>query len=323
MTATCRLYRNGEVAEDDFDPDRISGFLDEKDTLVWLDLEDPDEAEIQMLREEFSLHPLAVEDAIHRDQRAKVEVYQNHSFLVFHSLRLDHGELHNSEIHVFVGPGYLVTLRYPPAFDLTRVRRRWEKQQPELLQEGGGTLLYTLLDEVVDGYFEVVERLEDESEELEEAVFAATQEEDLQERIFRLRKQMLQFRRRVTPLREVLDLLQDEVAVVTERLRPYFRDVADHVIRVLEFIDNVRELLTAAREAYLSQISNRLNEVMKQLTSWAAIILVPTLIAGIYGMNFSRPFPSFDNPTGFWIAIVMMVVSAGVLYWVFRKRHWI
>jgi magnesium transporter len=323
VTITCRLYRDGQVAEEDFDPERISDLLDEKDTLVWLDLEDPGQAEIQLLQEEFSLHPLAVEDAIHRNQRAKVEAYQNHSFLVIHGLRLHDGELHDSEIHVFVGAGFLVTLRYPPTFDLMPVRRRWEKQQPELLQEGGGTLLYTLLDEVVDDYFDVVERLEDESEQLEEAVFAETQPEDLQERIFRLRKQALQFRRRVTPLREVLDLLQDEVGVVSDRLRPYFRDVADHIIRVLEFIDNVRELLTAAREAYLSQVSNRLNEVMKQLTSWAAIILVPTLIAGIYGMNFIRPLPSFDNPTGFWIAMGLMVVSAGTLYWVFRRRNWI
>jgi magnesium transporter len=321
--ATCLLYRNGEVAEKDVDPERISDLLDEKDTLVWLDLEDPSEGDLQMLRKEFSLHPLAVEDAVHRNQRAKVEVYESHSFLVIHSLRLDDGELRNSEIHVFVGPGYLVTLRYPPAFDLTPVRRRWAKQQPELLQEGGGALLYTLLDEVVDDYFEVVERLEDESEELEEAVFAETHAEDLQERIFRLRKQLLQFRRRVTPLREVLDLLQDEVGVVTERLRPYFRDVADHVIRVMEFIDNVRELLSAAREAYLSQVSNRLNEVMKQLTSWAAIILVPTLIAGIYGMNFIRPSPSFDNPAGFWIASGLMAASAVALYVVFKRRNWL
>ena len=322
MALTCRLYREGKVEEEDFDPERISELLAEDGTLVWLDIEDPSEGQLRMLQEEFSLHPLAVEDALHRDQRAKVEVYGNHFFLVVHALRLDADLLGDSEIHVFAGQGFLVTLRYAPAFDLEQVRRRWEKQG-DLVREGGGALLYTLLDEVVDDYFDVVERLEEGSEEIESAVFADEPVADLQERIFLLKKRVLQFRRAVMPLREVLDLLEEEVGVVTERLRPYFRDVGDHVIRVLEFIDNVRELLTTALEAHLSQVSNRLNQVMKQLTSWAAIILVPTLIAGIYGMNFTGPFPAFRNPAGFWIAIGMMAVSAGVLYWAFRRRGWL
>jgi magnesium transporter len=322
VALTCLLYREGAVAEEDFDPGRISELLDEDGTLVWLDLEEPTERELRMLQEEFSLHPLAVEDTLHRNQRAKVEVYEDHFFLVIHAQRLDGEELRDSEIHVFAGHGFLVTLRYRPAFDLGPVRRRWQKQE-ELTREGGGALLYTLLDEVVDDYFEVVERLEDASEDIESAVFADVPVEDLQERIFLIKKRVLQFRRAVLPLREVLGLLEEEVGVVTQRLRPYFRDVADHVIRVLEFIDNVRELTSTALEAHLSQVSNRLNQVMKQLTSWAAIILVPTLIAGIYGMNFIRPFPGFGNPAGFWIVIVMMVISGGALFWGFRRRGWL
>jgi len=322
MALTCHLYREGVVTEQDVDPARISDLMAEDGALVWLDIEDPSESELRMLEEEFSLHPLAVEDALHRGQRAKVEVYEDFFFLVLHAQQLNGDELRDSEIHLFVGSGYLVTLRFPPAFDLERVRHRWAKQG-ELTREGGGALLYTLLDEVVDGYFDVVERLEDVSEEVEAAVFADDPAEDLQEQIFAVKKRVLQFRRAVLPLREVLDLLQEEIGVVTDRLRPYFRDVADHVLRVLEFVDNVRELATAALEAHLSQVSNRLNQVMKRLTSWAAIILVPTLIAGIYGMNFIRPFPSFENPTGFWIAIGLMAVSAGVLYWVFKRRDWI
>jgi magnesium transporter len=322
MALTCHLYRDGVVTEQDVDPGRISDLMGEEGVLVWLDIDDPSEAELRMLQEEFSLHPLAVEDALHRGQRAKVEVYEDHFFLVMHAQQLDGDELRDSEIHLFVGAGYLVTLRFPPAFDLERVRHRWAKQG-ELTKEGGGALLYALLDEVVDGYFDVVEHLEDVSEEVEAAVFADEPVEDLQERIFSVKKRVLQFRRAVLPLREVLDLLQVEIGVVTDRLRPYFRDVADHVLRVLEFTDNVRELATAALEAHLSQVSNRLNQVMKQLTSWAAIILVPTLIAGIYGMNFFRPFPAFDTPGGFWIAVGMMVASGGVLYWVFRRRGWL
>jgi magnesium transporter len=322
MTLTCRLYRNGAVTEEGFDPERISDLLEEKSALVWLDLEDPSERDLRMLQREFSLHPLAIEDTLQRDQRAKVEAYEDHFFLVIHPLSLEDGEIVDSEIHVFVGPGFLVTLRYPPAFDMGPVLRHWEKQEA-LATEGGGALLYALLDEVVDGYFELIERMEDESEEVEEAVFSDEPVPDLQERMFRLKKRVLLFRRRVMPLREVLDLLGEEVGLVTDTLRPYYRDVADHVLRVLEFIDNVRDLLTTGLEAHLSQTSNRLNQVMKKLTSWAAIILVPTLIAGIYGMNFIRPFPRFGSPYGFWIAIGLMVVTGGGLYWIFRKRDWL
>jgi magnesium transporter len=322
MAVTCRLYRGGIIAEEDVDPDRVSDLLQEPDAMVWMDLEDPAEADLRMLQGEFGLHPLAVEDTLHRDQRAKVESYGGHSFLVVHALRYQGDELIDSEIHVFVGRGFLVTLRYTPLFDMTSVRHRWEKQA-DLAKDGGGALLYTLLDEVVDDYFTVVERLEDDSEEVESQVFADQPVPNLQGRIFALKKRMLQFRRRVLPLREVLDLVGEENDLVTDRLRPYYRDVHDHVLRVLDFIDNIRELASVALEANLSQVSNRLNQVAKQLTSWAAIILVPTLIAGIYGMNFVRPFPDFNNQAGFWIAIAMMAVSAGVLYWVFRRRGWI
>jgi magnesium transporter len=322
VALTCTLYRAGVVTEKEFDPDRISDLLQEDGTLVWIDVEDPGEEDLRMLQAEFSFHPLAIEDTLHRNQRSKVEVYGDHSFMVLHALRMEREELRDSEIHVFVGAGYLVTLRYAPAFDLSVVRRRWEKQG-DLAREGGGALLYALLDEVVDDYFDVVDRLEDASEDIETAIFADEPVPDLQERIFRLKKKGLAFRRAVLPLREVLDLLQEELGVVTDRLRPYYRDVADHIIRVLDFVDNVRELLTTALDAHLSQVSNRLNQVAKQVTSWAAIILVPTLIAGIYGMNFIEPFPRFETSYGFWVAIGMMVVTGGALYWAFRRRGWI
>lgn len=168
---TCRLYRSGTLAEEGFDPERVSDHLEEPDALVWLDLEDPTEDELSLIEDEFGLHPLAVEDARHRGQRPKVEMYDTYFFLVMHSLRLHEGELTDQEVHAFVGPSYLVTLRYPPPFDLAPVLRRWERQ-PELTKEGGGFLLYALLDEVVDRYFNIVERFEDDSESIEEEVFA-------------------------------------------------------------------------------------------------------------------------------------------------------
>ena len=320
MAVTCRLYREGEIAEEGFDPSKVSDFLEEKDTLVWLDLEDPSPEEIAMLKEEFEVHPLAIEDALHRDQRPKVEVYEGYFFLVLHALRLENDQLQNQEIHTFVGEGYLITLRFPPTFDLTEVRRRWTQEQ-ELAREGGGYLLHALIDEVVDEYFKVIDAFELRSEDLEEEVFGDAGE-DIQERIFHLKKELTEFRRRVMPLREVLDLLEENRQVVTLELRPYYRDVADHVIRALEGIDNLRELLGAALDAHLSRVSTQLNVVMKQVTSWAAIILAPTLVAGIYGMNF-RHMPELDWLFGYPFALLLMFMSSFVLYRVFRRRDWL
>ncbi len=319
---TVRLYRGGKIEEEGFDPARISDLLHERGTLVWLDLEDPTDAELGLIQEEFSLHALAIEDAQHRDQRPKLEDYGGYYFVVFYGLELAGDALRTNEIHAFVGPGYLITLRYEPPFDLSPVLKRWERQI-ELTREGGGYLIYALLDEVVDGYFQVVDGLEDASEEIEKGVFGLVESSELQERIFRLKKQLLEMRRVVAPLREVLAVLQEDETIVTGPLEAYYRDVADHVIRVATFVDNIRELATTALEAHLSQVSNRLNVVMRQVTSWAAIILVPTLIAGFYGMNFRfLPWP-LASRAGPAIALAIMLLSGGALYLVFKRLEWL
>ena len=321
MAATCLLYRKGQVAEQDFDPALVSDFLEEDESLVWLDLEDPSEADLQMLQEEFSIHPLAIEDARHKEQRSKVEVYEGYFFLVMHAVALKDGTLVDQEIHAFVGRGYLVTLRYSPAFDLTEVRRRWE-QEKELAREGGGYLLHALIDEVVDGYFSVIDGFELQAEDIEDEIFGEDPTADVQERVFKIRKGLTEFRRLIMPLREVLDLLEENREVVTKELRAYYRDVADHVIRSLEAVDNLREVLASMLDAYLSKVSTQLNVVMKQVTSWAAIILAPTLIAGIYGMNF-RHMPELDWVFGYPFALGLMFLSSFVLYRIFRKRDWL
>lgn len=320
MTATCQLYRDGVLEDEAMAPERVSDVLQENGSLVWLDLVDPSEADLAMIEEEFAIHPLAMEDVRHQNQRPKVEVFEDFMFIVLHDLGWADEELVDSEIHVFVGTNYLVTLRYTPTFDLTKVKARWQRK--ELRQEGGGFLLYALFDEIVDDYFDLVEKLEDVSEDLEELVFAEETPEDIQERIFKLKKKVITFRRRVMPLREVLDLLQEDAKIVTRRLEPYYRDVADHVIRTLEFIDNVRDLLTSALEAHMSMASHRMNEVMKSVTSWGAIILVPTLIAGIYGMNFNH-MPELHWLWGYPFALGVMLLSAGALYGMFKRRGWL
>ncbi len=319
---TYRLYREGALREEPFRPERLGELLAEDSARVWVDVEEPTDVELERLQRWFSLHPLAIEDSRHWGQRPKVEVFPDHLFVVVHALSLDERqELVDSEIHLFAGRAFLVTLRAPPAFDLSRVLERWDAQ-PELTRQGVGFLLYALLDEIVDGYLDIVERYEDLSDEIEDRVFAEEPDPAVQADIFRMKRRAVELRRLVAPLREVIDFVQEQPGLVPPELGPYFRDVADHVIRAVEFIDNIRELLTTALEAQISQVSNRLNRVMKSVTSWGAIILVPTLIAGIYGMNF-RHMPELGWRLGYPFALGLMLASAAALYAVFKRKDWL
>jgi magnesium transporter len=319
---TCRVFRDGVLVEHGIDPTLISERLTEEGTIVWLDVRDPGPGELSLLRDEFAVHPLAIEDAERRGQRPKVEPYEGYHFVVVRAVHPHDDHVNLPELHAFVSDRYLVSLRYGDAPALEPVLYRLERH-PELVREGGGGfLLYALLDEVVDGYLRIIDWLEDRTDEIEEAVFADDVPEDLQERVFRLRKQVVELRRAISPAREVVVMLQVEPTLVPPPLAAYYRDVADHVIRALDFIDNVRELLATVLDAHLSQASHRLNLVMKQLTSWAAIILVPTLIAGIYGMNFEH-MPELLWRYGYAWALGLMAASAGTLYWIFKRRGWL
>ena len=319
---TCRLYKEGVLKEEAFDPERASDLIEESGARVWLDVADPTDEELALIAKEFSLHPLSVEDTRNRNQRPKLEVFQNYFFVVLHGLSLDASdELVDSEIHAFAGHRFLITMRYDPPFDIAEMLRRWDRQ-PELTHEGGGFLLYALLDVVVDGYFDAIERFEDLGEDIEDRVFGDEPDPTVQEDIFRLKRRVVTFRRLVIPLRQVVDLVQEQPGFVTEPLRPYYRDIADHVIRTMEFADTIRDLLTSALEAQLSQVSNRLNVIMKQLTSWAGIVLVPTLIAGIYGMNFVH-MPELHWKYGYlYVWLVLAGVTGGMLA-CFRHKRWI
>lgn len=300
----------------------VSDLLQDPANLVWLDLEDPSGDELGTLKTEFDFHEKAFEDVLHRDQRAKLDPYEGFNFLAIRPLRKEGERLEEQEVHVFLGANYLITIRYPPVFDLTAVLDRVE-QKPVLAKEGPSGILYMLLDEIADDYFEIAEWLEDVSDDLEDLVFGEGAAEDVHERVFKMKKQLVKLRRNVSPLRVVLDRLQELPDVlVSDALQPYYRDVEDHLIRTAEFADNVRELLTTALEANLSQVSNRLNVVMKELTAWASIILAPTLIAGIYGMNF-RHMPELSWLFGYPFALGLMAVVAGVLWRTFRRRGWL
>jgi magnesium transporter len=320
---TCHLYRGGLVQEEGCDPARAAELLGDPDVRLWVDARDPDEGELELLRKQFGLHPLSIEDAVHWKQRSKVEIFERYFAVVVHALDLDDDdELVDREIHLFVGDRFFITVRGRPIFDLAPVRERVQRS-PELMTAGGAFVLYALLDEVVDGYLSVVERLEDLSDDVEDRVFRDDDgESTAQQEIFRLKRRVVAFRRLVVPLREVVDLVQEQPGFVGPVLAPYYRDVLDHVMRTIEFVDNIRDLLSTALSAQLAQVSNRLNVVMKKLSSWAAIVLVPTLIAGIYGMNF-RHMPELTWQLGYPLALGMMLAAALLLYRGFKKRGWL
>ncbi len=321
---TSRIYRAGRLEDEGpFDAAHVQSCREDRERRIWIDVVEPTDDELGELQTTLGLHELSVEDSRRWGQRSKVEFYERYVFVAVHGIALGaDDELIDSELHLFVGEDlYLLTIRRAPLLPLDHTVARSQREH-HLAAEGIGFYLYALLDDIVDGYLDAVERIEDLADDIEQAVFEDEAEDGLQERIFLLKRRVVRFRRAVAPLREVIDLLHERDDVVTRELAPYFRDVLDHVIRTLELVDNIRELLTSALEARLAQASNRLNVVMKKLSAWAGIILVPTLVAGIYGMNFTD-MPELSWRLGYPMALAIMAVSAGALYVVFRRRDWL
>jgi magnesium transporter len=323
--ARTRLYRKGVLAEQGFAIEEISDHLSDPDTTVWLDLRDPDHDDLAVLQEEFGLHPVAIEDALVDRERPKIDRYPTHLFLTAYSARLDtdSGSLSTSEIAAFILPRALITIRKDDGLDIGHVVEGWDAN-PDLAAHGVGYLLYGLLDYIVDGHFESVQSLDDAVEGLEDDLFspAAAQNIRVQKRSFELRKSLVVLRRVVLPMREVLNtLMRREGSHVHEDLYPYYQDVYDHVLRATEWTESLRDLVTTILETNLTLQGNRLNTISKKVTGWAAIIAVPTLVTGFYGMNV--PYPDFGKQAGFVVALVIMLGAAGLLYAVFRRNDWL
>ena len=304
----------------------IGEVLADPHSFVWLDVVDPTDEDLERLRREFDLHPLVIEDLRHQHQRAKVELFHDHVFIVLRPLMVgDSDAAEELELHALVGRRFIATIRSGAPYDLSETVRRWERD-PQMLASGGGFAAYVLIDEVVDGYLNLVEGMEDAADDLEDTIFASedgpADARAIQEQIFHLKRECVRVRRFAIPLRQGVDLIQEQPELVSASLAPYYRDVMDHVIRVGELIDNIRDLLTSLLEVRVAQVANRLNEVMKKLTAWAGIILIPTLIAGIYGMNF-RSMPELGWRVGYPLALGIMAVSAGALYLAFKRRGWL
>ncbi|MBV8933772.1 MAG: magnesium transporter CorA family protein [Kutzneria sp.] len=322
--ARTRLYRHGVLEAENFPVAEISDHLQDPAATVWLDMCAPTEDGMAVIAEELSLHRLAVEDAVHEHQRPKLDRYDTHAFLTAYAVRLDadRGALVSSELAAFITDRALVTVRKDAHFDIDAVVDRWDSSA-DLAKGGVGFLVYGLLDYIVDGHFTAVQALDDEIEALEDLVFADhVSDSDVQRRSLRLRKSLVMTRRVVLPMREVVNaLMRRDFHVCDETLTPYFQDVYDHVLRASEWTESLRDLITTIRETQLNIQGNRLNTIMKKVTSWAAVIAVPTAITGFYGQNV--PYPGYGQASGFWVSTAAIVIISGGLYLLFRRRDWL
>ena len=322
--ARTRLYRNGILEREGFPVAEISDCIAEEAVTVWLDLRDPDRDDLAVLSEEFGLHPLAIEDAVHEHERPKLDRYRSHLFLTAYGARLDTGtgELVTSELSAFITPQALITVRKDDGLDVGAVCARWDAS-PDLAGSGVGYLLHGLLDYIVDGHFEAVQSLDDAVEVLEDQLFAdAPQDLAVQRRSFQLRKSLVLLRRIVIPMREVVNaLMRRDLHVVADDLMPYYQDVYDHVLRAAEWTESLRDLVNSILETNLTIQGNRMNTISKKVTGWAAIIAVPTFITGFYGMNV--PYPGFSRSAGFASSIAVMIAAGCILYLVFKRKDWL
>jgi magnesium transporter len=316
-------YANGRRLGDVAIPD-ISEVLEQPGRFVWIGLHDPDDEVLKEVQQEFSLHDLAIEDAARAHQRPKLERYGDSLFVVLRTAHLDRptGAIEFGETHLFVGANYVVSIRHGASLPYVEVRARCEAS-PDLLAKGPVFVLYALMDFIVDQYFPLVDSFEDRLEELEDDIFQQTLTRQTTERIYQLKRNLLEVKRAVVPLVDMCNrLVRTDSALIPEDARVYFRDVYDHTIRINEMIDTLRELLTTALEANLSLISVSQNEAMKRLAGWAAIIAVPTMIAGIYGMNF-KFMPELDWVLGYPVAMGTMLAACGFLYYRFKRSGWL
>jgi magnesium transporter len=322
--AHTRLYRGGKLELEDFPVKDISEYIEDPEAVVWLDYCEPTREDLATISEELKLHPLAVEDAVTEHQRPKLDRYDSHLFVSAYSLHLDtaSGELQTSEIGVFVLPRALVTVRKDEGVDIAGVIERWDESK-DLADHGVSFLLWGLLDDIVDGHFEAVQSLDTELESLEDLLFDDhPQEREVQRRSFELRKSLVLLRRLVVPMREVVNsLMRRDLNVVDQGMAPYYQDVYDHVMRATDWTESLRDLVTTILETNIAIQGNRMNLAMKKVTSWAAIIAVPTAITGFYGQNL--PYPGFAAHWGFWFSSALIVVISAALYWSFRRRDWL
>ncbi|HEY4802417.1 MAG TPA: magnesium/cobalt transporter CorA [Paraburkholderia sp.] len=325
MLINCVAYQGGKKLAD-VSVEAISDYLAKPECFVWVALKDPDAGEMAAMKEEFGLHALAIEDVMNGNQRPKIEEYGDTLFCVLHTLELDDdGEVITGQVNVFAGPNFVLSVRHRAQQGFNDVRARCERE-PELLREGSGFVLYALMDSVVDRYAPVLEAISAEIEELEDRIF---DKHDLAgsraiiEDLYSLKRRLVILAHHVTPLVDsVGKLVGGRIPQICVGMQAYYRDVYDHLVRVSNTIDARREMIVTAIQVNLGMISLAENEVTKRLGSFAALFAVPTMIAGIYGMNFEH-IPELHFRFGYQICLAVMLVLDLFLFFLFRRINWL
>ena len=321
MVVGCAAYEGGRRFAD-LDIDHLDACETGKGRFVWIGLHEPSLELLQKVQKRFGLHELAIEDAQNAHQRPKLEVYGESIFMVLQTAQRVGHTTQFGETHVFVGRGYVITVRHGPSSSYKEVRTRCEST-PRMLKKGEDFVLYAIMDFIVDNYIPVVDAMEAEIDELEEEVFKHSFRRDTVEQIYQLKRDLLELRRKVAPVVDIANrLMRFDLPVIDKDTHPYFRDVLDHAIRVNDSVDYLRELLNSALEVNLLLASVDQSEITKKLASWAAILAVPTAVAGIYGMNFAD-MPELQWPYGYPVVMAIILGACGFLYWRFKKVRWL
>jgi len=321
MLISCVAYENGRKLAD-IEPGDIHRYVAKPDSFVWVALLEPDARALELMQAEFNLHPLAVEDARHGHQRPKIEEYGDLLFAVLQMVEPADGELRVGEVAIFVGRNYILSVRSGAEKGFQDVRTRAE-QEPELLSRGPGYVLYALMDAVVDRYFPLLDALETELERIEEQIFAEVSPRANIEALYGLKQKLMVFRHAVRPLLESLgDISGARVPVVCAGMREYFRDVSDHLQRLDQTIESIRETVSTAISVNLSMINLQENATMKRLAAYAALIAVPTMIVGVYGMNFEY-MPELHWRYGYALVLGIMAAVDGYIFYRLRRSGWL
>ena len=317
----CSAYEDGRKVSD-IEIKDIREVLEKPNQFVWIGLHEPGTEMLMKFQRELGLHELAVEDAHRAHQRPKLEAYGDSLFIVLRTAQMNEHVMEFGETHFFLGSNFLVTVRHGSSKTYTQVRMRCEST-PHLLRRGPGFALYAVMDAIVDQFFPVIDALEGELEELEEKVFHEKYRRETTAKFYSLKRQLLDAKRAVSPLIDICNrLMRFDLKLIDEETRPYFRDVYDHAIRINEMIDNQRELLSTAMETNLSLISISQSEVSKRFAGWAALIGLPTMIVGIYGMNF-KFMPELNSRWGYPLVMTATFSLCIFLYLRFKRSGWL
>ncbi|MGI8678109.1 MAG: magnesium transporter CorA family protein [Jatrophihabitans sp.] len=321
-----RVWRNGVLEKEDFPFADVSDYLEQDGTLVWADIVDPDYDTVCQLAEELGLDQHAVEDSLAEKERPKATRYSTHVFMTAYSVVHDEDtkELTVGRVSAFSTKRGFVTVRLDESLNMDAVVRRWDEND-DLLKFGPRALIYGLLDELVDNYFDAVQSLDDAIEAIEDDLFAenAAVTREVSRTTYQLRRSLVQARRAILPMREVVNTIMRRVTADDRapELEPYYNDLYDHVLRASEWTESLRDMVTSIFETNMQLSDTRMNTIMKKLTSWAAIIAVPTAVTGYFGQNV--PYPGFSQHWGFFLSLAMIVGIAFTLYLAFKRKDWL